>query len=76
MVKQLIIMNIHLLVSDFGVGQLATIGSGDRSLCSGESGECWGSQAGYTSDALASLSLQVMDRELATYNHYSQQMLS
>ncbi len=58
----------HLLVSDLGVGELATVGSSDGSLGSGESSESGGSQSGDASKGLASASLQVLDRELATYH--------
>ena len=49
------------------MGELATVGSSDGSLSNSESSESGGSQSGDSSDGLASLSLQVLDRELATY---------
>ena len=57
-----------LLVSDFSMSKFATVGSGDGSLGDSESSHFGGSESGDTGQGLGGASLQVLDRELATYS--------
>ena len=60
---------LFLLVSNIRVSQFASVGSGDASLGSGKSAERGSLQSGDTCGSEGSPSLQVLDRELATYQH-------
>ena len=55
-----------LLVSDFTMSKFATVGSGNGSLGDGELSHSGGSQSGDARERLSSISLQVLDCELAT----------
>ena len=59
--------SLFLLVSNIRVSQFASVGSGDASLGSGKSAERGSLQSGDTCGSEGSPSLQVLDRELATY---------
>ena len=48
------------------MSEFATVGSGDGSLGDGQSGEGGGAESGDAGGTGSSLSLQVLDRELAT----------
>ena len=55
-----------ILVSDLSVSKFATIRSGHSSLGDGELSHAGVSQSGDASEGLASISLQVLDSQLAT----------